>query len=348
MLVVMVPAAIVIFSSVWVVGGCLAFWTTDGGEFSNAFTYGGNFLTQYPIDILGVWLRRFLAYIVPLAFVCYFPALYVLDKPDPLGLPGIVEFLSPSRRARSAPRSPASPGSSPCATTGAPADRSRSSELSKRLRPSRRGRFRRERHVVDAVDEISFRGRARRAGRLPRPERRRQVDHDQDADRHPRSDRRAACGRRPRSVAPPRRAGAARSVSCSASASQLWWDLPLQRLVRAAAPHLPVPARHATRTNLADFGELLDLGSVPAHAGAPALARPAHARRADRRAAARARAPVPRRADDRARRRRARSASASSSSRSTASAASRVLLTTHDLGDIERLCRACWSSTTAS
>jgi ABC-2 type transport system permease protein len=38
MLIVMVPAAIVIFSSVWVVGGCLAFWTTDGGEFSNAFT----------------------------------------------------------------------------------------------------------------------------------------------------------------------------------------------------------------------------------------------------------------------------------------------------------------------
>jgi ABC-2 type transport system permease protein len=95
MLVVMVPAAIVIFSSVWVVGGCLAFWTTDGGEFSNAFTYGGNFMTQYPIDILGVWLRRFLAYIVPLAFVCYFPALYILDKPDPLGLPQVVEFLSP-------------------------------------------------------------------------------------------------------------------------------------------------------------------------------------------------------------------------------------------------------------
>ena len=96
MLVVMVPAAIVIFGSVWVVGGCLAFWTTDGGEFSNAFTYGGNFMAQYPVDILSAWLRRFLAYIVPLAFVCYFPALYILDKPDPLGLPRFVEFLSPA------------------------------------------------------------------------------------------------------------------------------------------------------------------------------------------------------------------------------------------------------------
>jgi ABC-2 type transport system permease protein len=96
MLVVMVPAAIVIFSSVWVVGGCLAFWTVDGGEFTNAFTYGGNFMAQYPVDILSAWLRRFLAYIVPLAFVCYFPALYILDKPDPLGLPRVFEFLSPA------------------------------------------------------------------------------------------------------------------------------------------------------------------------------------------------------------------------------------------------------------
>jgi ABC-2 type transport system permease protein len=96
MLVVMVPAAIVIFSSVWIVGGCLAFWTVDGGEFTNAFTYGGNFMAQYPVDILSAWLRRFLAYIVPLAFVCYFPALYILDKPDPLGLPRVFEFLSPA------------------------------------------------------------------------------------------------------------------------------------------------------------------------------------------------------------------------------------------------------------
>ena len=96
MLVVMVPAAIVIFGSVWVVGGCIAFWTTDGGEFTNAFTYGGNFMAQYPVDILSSWVRRFLAYIVPLAFVCYFPALYVLNKRDPLGLPRFVDFLSPA------------------------------------------------------------------------------------------------------------------------------------------------------------------------------------------------------------------------------------------------------------
>jgi ABC-2 type transport system permease protein len=95
LLAVAIPAGAVIFASVWVVGACLAFWTTDGGEFTNAFTYGGTFLAQYPIDIYSAWLRRFLAYIVPLAFVCYFPALYILGKPDSLGLPRLLDFASP-------------------------------------------------------------------------------------------------------------------------------------------------------------------------------------------------------------------------------------------------------------
>jgi len=90
-----IPSGVVIFASVWVVGACIAFWTTDGGEFTNAFTYGGNFMAQYPVDVYSAWLRRFLAYIVPLAFVTYFPALYILDKDDPLGLPHALDFASP-------------------------------------------------------------------------------------------------------------------------------------------------------------------------------------------------------------------------------------------------------------
>jgi len=92
---VMLVAGGFIFAAVWIAGATIAFWTVDGGEFTNAFTYGGNFLTQYPISIYGEWLRRFLAFVVPMAFVCYFPALYVLDKPDPLGFPRAFQFASP-------------------------------------------------------------------------------------------------------------------------------------------------------------------------------------------------------------------------------------------------------------
>jgi ABC-2 type transport system permease protein len=92
---VMLVAGALIFAAVWIAGATIAFWTVDGGEFTNAFTYGGNFLTQYPISIYGEWLRRFLAFVVPMAFVCYFPALYVLDKRDPLGFPRALQFASP-------------------------------------------------------------------------------------------------------------------------------------------------------------------------------------------------------------------------------------------------------------
>jgi viologen exporter family transport system permease protein len=94
-LLVSLPSAAVIFGSVWVIGACLAFWTTDGGEFTNAFTYGGSAMAQYPFDLYATWLRRLLGFVVPLAFVCYFPALYVLGKRDPLGLPHALQFASP-------------------------------------------------------------------------------------------------------------------------------------------------------------------------------------------------------------------------------------------------------------
>jgi len=95
MVVAMVAAGIVVFASMWIGGMCVLFWTTEGGEFSNAFTYGGQYLTQYPIDVYARWLRVFLAYLVPTAFVAYFPALYILDKRDPLGLPRFLQFVAP-------------------------------------------------------------------------------------------------------------------------------------------------------------------------------------------------------------------------------------------------------------
>ncbi len=84
-----------IFTSVWIAAICIAFWTVDAQETANAFTYGGQTLAQFPIDIYDRWLRRFLAYVVPLAFVAYFPALFILGKADPLGFPAWLSFASP-------------------------------------------------------------------------------------------------------------------------------------------------------------------------------------------------------------------------------------------------------------
>lgn len=90
-----VLTGVLIFIAIWVTVICIAFWTVEGREAANAFTYGGVTLAEYPIDIYDRWLRRFLAYLVPVAFVAYFPSLFILGKPDPLGFPEWMSFVSP-------------------------------------------------------------------------------------------------------------------------------------------------------------------------------------------------------------------------------------------------------------
>lgn len=97
--VALVPVTIVsgavIFGSVWVVTSSISFWTVESQEVANAFTYGGSLATHYPVDILGVWLRRIITFLVPLAFVAYLPAARLVGRTEPLGLPGVIAWCSP-------------------------------------------------------------------------------------------------------------------------------------------------------------------------------------------------------------------------------------------------------------
>ena len=95
LLLLTIACAIVIFASVWTIGIAICFWTSETTEMNNAVTYGGNYLTSYPIEIYGVWLRRILAIGIPMAFVNYYPALYLLDRADPFDGPYFLRFLSP-------------------------------------------------------------------------------------------------------------------------------------------------------------------------------------------------------------------------------------------------------------
>ncbi len=102
MLAAMLVCGIVIFASVWIVGATTTFWSVRANEYVNAFTYGGNQLTSYPLNIYAGWLRRLFAFVVPLAFVNYYPSLYILNKPDPLGGPRALQFIFPLVAAGSA------------------------------------------------------------------------------------------------------------------------------------------------------------------------------------------------------------------------------------------------------
>jgi len=90
-----VISGVVIFSAIWVIGAAVTFWTVQTSEVTNSFTYGGSAFVENPLSIYAGWLRRFFTFVVPLAFVTYLPALFILDRPDPLSLPRALQFLSP-------------------------------------------------------------------------------------------------------------------------------------------------------------------------------------------------------------------------------------------------------------
>ncbi|MEU2395379.1 ABC transporter permease [Streptomyces sp. NPDC007369] len=92
---VMVVAGAAIFGAVMVAGAAFQFVAGDAAEVQNSFTYGGSTMLQYPPTVFAKDLLRGVTFLVPLAFVNWLPALYVLGRPDPLGLPGWLAFTSP-------------------------------------------------------------------------------------------------------------------------------------------------------------------------------------------------------------------------------------------------------------
>ena len=84
------------FLAISIVGCSLCFWTVQSTEVVNIFTYGGTTMLQYPLTIYQEWMRKFFVYVLPMAFINYFPTLFFLDKSDPFQLPAFVPFLAPA------------------------------------------------------------------------------------------------------------------------------------------------------------------------------------------------------------------------------------------------------------
>jgi len=91
----MVVSGSVIFFCLFVLFSIIQFWTSDASEFANAFTYGGNTITQYPLTVFPTEVVKSLTFVLPIAFVNWYPCLYLLGRDDPFGLPGWLQFSSP-------------------------------------------------------------------------------------------------------------------------------------------------------------------------------------------------------------------------------------------------------------
>jgi ABC-2 type transport system permease protein len=79
-LTLMILAGVVLFFCLFMIYAAICFFTIEGLEFMNIFTDGGRELAQYPLDIYKEGVLKFFTFVVPLAFVNYYPFLFLIDR----------------------------------------------------------------------------------------------------------------------------------------------------------------------------------------------------------------------------------------------------------------------------
>lgn len=78
----MMISAILIFFSLFVLAASYCFVTIQGLEITHVFCDGGKYVAQYPIGIFKKGMIFVFTFIIPYAFINYYPLLYFLGKSD--------------------------------------------------------------------------------------------------------------------------------------------------------------------------------------------------------------------------------------------------------------------------
>ena len=67
----------------------------ETGSLKELLYYDTRKFAGYPISIFHKAIQGFMIYVVPMAFVNYFPAQFLLRKPDMAGFPEVFLYLTP-------------------------------------------------------------------------------------------------------------------------------------------------------------------------------------------------------------------------------------------------------------
>lgn len=89
-LILMLIASVLIFFGIFVLTASYCFITVQGLEVKNVFTDGGKHLAQYPISIYKKGIAFVFTFIIPYAFINYYPLIFFLDRTN-----NILYMLSP-------------------------------------------------------------------------------------------------------------------------------------------------------------------------------------------------------------------------------------------------------------
>lgn len=81
-LILMIISSCLIFFGIFLLSASYCFITLEGLETRNLITDGGKHMAQYPIGIFQKGFKFFFTFIIPYAFVNYYPLMYLLDRTD--------------------------------------------------------------------------------------------------------------------------------------------------------------------------------------------------------------------------------------------------------------------------
>ena len=79
-LLLMIIGGVCVFSSLFLLEAALSFFTLEGLEFMNCFTYGAREHFAYPLSVYGEGMLRFGTFIIPYALFSYYPLQYLLGR----------------------------------------------------------------------------------------------------------------------------------------------------------------------------------------------------------------------------------------------------------------------------
>lgn len=79
-LILMITGGTFLFFGLFMISAVICFFTIESLEVINIFTDGGRELAQYPLDIYKTSVLRFFTFVIPLAFVNYYPLLYIIGR----------------------------------------------------------------------------------------------------------------------------------------------------------------------------------------------------------------------------------------------------------------------------
>lgn len=79
-LIFMIIGGTLLFGMIFILHAAMCFFTIEGIEWMNVFTYGAREYGSYPLDVYGKTVLRFCTFVIPYAFIQYYPMTYLLGR----------------------------------------------------------------------------------------------------------------------------------------------------------------------------------------------------------------------------------------------------------------------------